>query len=925
LTKTTIYFLIAAVVFSIGTPNPLHSYDGGSVWGYVFDEKNLPLPGVEVVIPGNENTLVFPTTSDESGYFRIVGIPSGKHRIIFQSEGYLPCTEDKVWVKPSQSIYVEAVLYAEDLGKVSTARPVLLDYTQCVYQTYIGEAQIDRLPSAHNVWALVENQDLSATVSRIDVGGLWGTIPALFSARGGTTWTQSSYYLNGMDVTDPYSKGMPLFIPDFYALRATQLHNASPPPSALSPAGHFNINTKQAASRWHGSVSLYWIDKILQSNNITPALESEGIFESHKFNQSLDGNIFLSGPLAKNRVSFVTSITSYRVSRDIADFEEDDMSSLLSGLLGLTFRLDKSASLDVLWTGQIVSHPTYGADRKIPEMATSDRQDSANVFQAIWQKNLRNRHFFTAGLGFAQRHIQSDFQSASGPQHGIEIFRKIPSGTAASALSSTRNLWTLQLKGNSFLSDSQRIQHRFQYGIELQYATASTTEEIKNDIHLHFFGRTPLEIVKYPVPIDHREAGLHFSLYCQDSIMLADFFSFYLGLHLSGSRGWIPGNSAGPDKTTISWLNLSPRLGLMVPLTKSKKSALRISAGRYFFTMPLEYLAYGNLGALGGLVYRWNDRNQDNLYQEREAGVLLRRIGPRFAEIDKDLKRPYTNELAISFETVFGSSWHFSFGLFTRETRNLIGTLNTGVPASSYNPVKIYDSGDDRVSGNHDDLVFTVYDQNRKTFGQDFFLLTNEDQKDRITNYYGADLFLVKNFGEKFSFFLSLTATNVNGSTNPGNTHHENDDSVLGSLYDTPNTLINARGRVVFDRAYTGRIGVNYLAPFGIRLGCVVKYYDGQPFARKIIVSDLTQGPFYINANPRGLSRYEYNRTVDIRIEKIFPLQAGNLRVILDGFNVINRNLATEENEWTSPEYPLRYATEIQSPRVFRLGISYEF
>jgi hypothetical protein len=363
----------------------------------------------------------------------------------------------------------------------------------------------------------------------------------------------------------------------------------------------------------------------------------------------------------------------------------------------------------------------------------------------------------------------------------------------------------------------------------------------------------------------------------------------------------------------------------MVPLTRSKKTAIRLSAGRYFFTLPLEYLTYGNPGSMGGMAYEWNDRNQDDLYQEGESGALLRRIGPLYAKIDADLKRPYTNELAISFETVFASSWQFCFGLFTRETKNLIGTVNIGVPSSAYDPVIIYDDGDDRIPGNHDDLVFTVYDQKSETRGQDFFLLTNEDRKNRVTNYYGADLFLAKNFGDRFTFFLSLTATNVNGSTNPGNTHRENDDGVLGSLYDNPNTLINARGRVVFDRAYTGRIGMNYLAPFGIRLGCVIKYYDGQPFARKIIVPDLTQGPFYINANPRGLSRYEYNRTVDVRIEKSFPLQKGVLRVILDGFNIINRNLATEENEWTGPEYPLRYATEIQSPRVFRLGLAYEF
>lgn len=913
------------LVFFFTANTKAFSGDRGSIWGYVFNENNLPVQGVSIHIPVPDSNLALSSSSDESGYFRIAGIPSGRQSLNFEADGYQPCIEDNVWVESSQSIYVEAFLYPNDHEKPSTSRSVLLDYTQCVYQTYIGEGQINELPSAHNIWSLVENQDLSATASRIDVGGLWGTIPAYFSARGGTTWTQSSYSMNGMDITDPYSKGMPLLYPDFYALRATQLLNASPPPGVIAPAGRFNMSTRQPDSRMRGSVSLFVIDKILQSNNITPQLEKEGILESHKFNHSLDGNFFLSGPLIPDRLSFVSSVTGYSVSRDIGDYDGDDKSSVLSGLLGFAYKFDRSSSLDILWTGQIVTHPTYGASRKIPEETTQDRRDSYNLFQVIWRKNMENRHFFTAGLSISQGHIRSEFQPDSGPQHGMEIFRKLPSGTAASAATSIRNLWTLQLKGNSFLSSSRKTQHRMQFGIQVQYATASATEKIKNGLHLHFFDDMPLEIVKFENPIDHRESGLHFNLYGQHSITLADFLTFIYGLHLSASRGWIPGNPGSGRKSLINWLNVSPRLGFMVPLNRSKRSAIRVSAGRYFFTMPLEYLSYGNPGALGGWVYRWNDRNKDNLYQEGESGGLLRRIGPRFSEIDEGLKRPYTNELAVSFETVFGTSWHFSFGLFTRETRNLVGTPNTGVPFSAYEPVEIYDSGDDRVPGNHDDLIFTVYDQKRETLGQDFYLLTNEDPENWITNYYGADLFLVKNFGERFTFFLSLTATNVHGRTNPGNTHRENDDSVLGSLYDNPNTLINARGRVAFDRAYTGRIGVNYLAPFGIRLGCLIKYYDGQPFARKIIVPDLTQGPFYINANPRGLSRYEYNRTVDVRIEKIFPLQNGKLRVILDGFNIINRNLATEENEWTGPEYPLRYATEIQSPRVFRIGLAYEF
>ncbi|MFQ5722411.1 MAG: hypothetical protein ACE5GI_07950, partial [Candidatus Aminicenantales bacterium] len=91
------------------------------------------------------------------------------------------------------------------------------------------------------------------------------------------------------------------------------------------------------------------------------------------------------------------------------------------------------------------------------------------------------------------------------------------------------------------------------------------------------------------------------------------------------------------------------------------------------------------------------------------------------------------------------------------------------------------------------------------------------------------------------------------------------------------------------------------------------------------IVRGLNQGPFYIQAHPRGIARYEYNRTVDVRVEKSFYTHKGKISFILDVFNLLNRGLATQENEWTGPQFPLRFATEIQSPRVFRLGLVYEF
>jgi len=920
----SLIFSLFLLLLYMALPRPfLLADDDASVSGRVLDAEGLPLAGTTVRIIDSLG-MIRSFLSDAEGRFRLTGLPPGTGTLSLEKEGYHPLVQENLSLDPGQSLTVFARLVPSDLPEPSSCRLLRLDYFHCTYQTVLDPQRLFEYPSAHNVWSLVENQDLSATTNRIDVGGLWGTIPALFSARGGTSWTQTTYLLNGMDVTDPYQTGLPLFYPDFFALSATRLVNASPPPRALTPGGQFHLLTERGTVEPHGAASLFFIHDLLQSRNISPALRKEGLSESHAFNHSLEGNFRIGGPLVPEKLRYFTSFTASRISRNIADFAEDDRSSVISGLVGLTWKSERN-TLDLLWTGQNVTHPSFGADRNVPFAATSNRKDLYQVVQALWRTRRSQAHRLNAGVTLAVGKINSDFQEASRLPFGEDVFRHTPRHSAPRAWESTRTLLTFLLEGEVLSPSGRRLVHRLQYGFQLQSAGASTSEKIRESLHLRFSGDLPLEVVKFNTPAQHREAALHAGLYLQDTIRFRSFFSLYLGLHLAWSKGWVPGLAPAERPVGIDWFNLSPRLGCIIPLSGDKRTAIKISAGRYYFTLPLHYLTYGNPGASGGLVHRWEDGNGDGLFQPEEQGILLRREGPFYAAVDPELRRPYTDELAASLEKTFGTSWHLSFGLFARETRRLVETVNTGVPFSAYTPGDFFDIGDDRIAGTHDDLAFIVYDQDPESLGRDFYLLTNQGPENRISKYYGADFTLVKKAGETFTFFLSLTATSATATTNPGNTHRENDEGVIGSLYDNPNTLINARGRVAFDRAYTGRVGFLYRGPWGIRAGCIIKYYDGQPFARKIIVTGKTQGPFIIQAHPRGVARYEYNRTVDLRLEKSIPLRRGEIRIILDGFNVLNRGLATEENEWTGPEFPLRYATEIQSPRVFRLGLVYAF
>jgi hypothetical protein len=336
-------------------------------------------------------------------------------------------------------------------------------------------------------------------------------------------------------------------------------------------------------------------------------------------------------------------------------------------------------------------------------------------------------------------------------------------------------------------------------------------------------------------------------------------------------------------------------------------------------------LTWGNPGAPGSRAYSWTDANGDTRLTPNELGGLLRREGPRFGAIDPDLRSPSTDELTLSFNHDLGRGWMISLAGFLRETRDLVETINTGVPSSSYIPRTIFDLGDDRIPDSIDDLRFTIYDQRPETLGADFLLLSNPNRTSRASTYKGLDFVLFKRPTDRFLFYLAMTATQAYQLNGPGNTAGENDDGIIGPLYDNPNAEINAKGRPRFDRAYTIRLGFSLDLPLGTRFGAVAKYYDGQPFTRKIIVEGSPQGPFYIQAHPRGVARYEFNMTVDVRLEKRFRLPFGTLHLLADVFNLFNQHLATEENEWTRPEFPLRAASEIQSPRVWRLGLNLEF
>ncbi len=929
-----LFFLLFFGHFLSGRPF-LFAENSGILLGHVRDQYKKPLENVRVTLRSQEALYQESAYSDKNGFFELNGIPPGVLAVLFEREGYLSYKAPRVVIEPGRILYVRISLRGAEKSDSPSLQPLWADLTNDSAQTIINENQIEAFPSGNNVWSLIQNQDFSATTNRFDIGGIWASEPALFSSRGSVSWTQTSYLINGMDVTDPYLAGAPLYYPDLYSLDYTRHSNGQHPIPYIAPGGYFDLIPKQGTSQFHGALTAFLTTRAMTTSNITPALETEGLYETNRLNSFQNYNAQVSGPILSSRLLFFASFTGLGLSRDIAQFSPDDNASVYSGLVNLTYLMSRS-SLQMFWTGQVVRQFSYGADRLVPYSATLDRKNFFHVLQVTWRTKIRPDHTLEVGAGFRRGNFHSDFQEGATEPHGLEIFTEIPSGAAAAAGQDGRTALVLEGLGQALLGNLSRFHHRLDYGFSLKYSSSSSELAVLDNYHLHFLGERPLEIVRYNTPLQHGEKALNVNFFVQETLTFSNLASLSLGLNFISTRGWTSSGHSGPTQDPpspifqsrggcVTWQNLSPRLVFAFPFTSRKNTWLRVSASRYYFELPLWYLAYGNPYALAGLVYHWTDANHDLRFQEGEAGRLLRREGPHYARIDPNIKRPYTDELSAVLSRVFPKNFYLSLAGFYRKTENLVETINVGVPLSSYDPVEIFDLGDDYIPGTGDELYLTVYNQWKDTLGQDFFLLTNPEAGARVSYYRGLDLTLAKKFSPSLVLFFSATATEATGTTSPGNTEWENDDGVVGTLYDNPNASIFARGRLRFDRAYTARLGAGVAVPLGFRLSTLITYYDGQPFARKIIVTGMNQGPFYVQASARGKTRYEFNMTVDVRLEKVFDLGKARGKIFLDGYNIFNSASAAKESEWTGPEFPLRNATEIESPRVFRLGFSYEF
>jgi hypothetical protein len=410
-----------------------------------------------------------------------------------------------------------------------------------------------------------------------------------------------------------------------------------------------------------------------------------------------------------------------------------------------------------------------------------------------------------------------------------------------------------------------------------------------------------------------------FSAYAADELRLGAL-SLEVGLRVETWDGSADGAPQG-----IAWRRLFPRAQGRWSLLDGGRLAFVLGYARYGHPLRLRDLAASDPSGPQGKVYLWADANGNGRVDPGEVGPLIALVGPGSADgatvtLAPNLLQPTTDELLAAVDARFGKT-RLVFAGIRRRARDLLETVNVGVPLADYTLVLVPDPGSDFVGGTTEQLL-PVYERSPASFGKDRYLLTNPAGHDTL--YEGLELNLDTTALSRVGLHVGATASRAEGSSgNRGFRVLENDPGVIGELFDDPNADTFSRGRLFFDRAYTVKISALYRAPWDLLLGLVARYQDGQPFSRVVIVPGLPQGPEAVMAFPRGLSRFHDVLTVDLRLEKCVRLGRRRLSAILAAFNALGTAAEIEEDVVTRPTF--RRVTALNPPRVVALGLALDF
>ena len=933
----------------------------GNIYGMVVEPSGVGIPGVQVTLT-SATAGKLTTLTSETGQYRFLALPpAADYELRYVVEGLKTQVRKGVRVTIGENVTINVMM---ELGMITesvevTAAAPLIDMRKTTAATNVTQEALQSLPTARDPWVILQKTP-GLTLDRENVGGNESGQQSSWDSRGENR-ANSQWNLDGVEVTDPTSPGSSGTYFDYDMFEEMQIQTAANDVTAIAGGVSINFVTKRGKDKTFGGGRFYWTDKSLQGKNLPAGLEKEGL-SGNTIDQILDYGLNIGGPLAKGKAWYWGSFGVQDINNvDMLDNPDKTVLTTFNGKLNFNLsshRLElygmwgektrdnrKNNPLDRLTAARNQTGPSWLIKLQ------DDFSIGKNVFTSLKLSYYKSTYDLAPNGG--REIVYQDYDAGWRYNSGSwsNFLQDYVEGTL------TLNYFTEKLPLGS---------HDIMVGVNTRIMQANQQGGMGNGMRAYVYDAlTPDAEARKSrgVRVDRRWVDNfdynRFSAFFQDAISKGRL-TVNLGLRFDMQSAAINANTVPGtnipllnsvyDPKTKTYINanlpdasrdavdipcdlkfLSPRLGFVWDVTGKGKTVVKGNFAIYGGVMnfdstqglqvPFEILTRNR--------FDWSDLNKDQIVNAGELSLRDKTnnyawvTGDAANLVDPNLTQDRDMEFLVGVE------------------HEILPDLSVGI---NYIHRKIWNQSWNRpyvVDGDGNERLVEPSDWTEYTFTQDgttysywdtydsYVYYTGayraENVKDYHVTYDGVDLVVKKAMADKWMLMASVSLQSAKrhyasqlGYTNYDPTDHEPVDL----LDNTPSGSRNARWMV--------KLNGLYQLPWGINLGASYQIRDGYIFDPRLELEDA-DSRWWDSSQPlvriykNGSQRYATFSMLDLRLEKMFTISnIGRLFVSLDGFNIFNSDYVLDkETSINSSRYNQPY--EVLNPRVFRLGIRFDF
>ncbi len=971
--KTTGFVLCLAAVLFCALPVAAQDFRG-RINGTVTDDTGAVLPGVTVT--ATSPALIQPQVqvTGADGSYRFLALPPGVYAVDFELTGFQGVKRDAIRVVINTTLSIDQQLKVATLQETITVtgESPVVDTTTTTMGTNFTKELLTEIPNARDVWAAMA-QAPGMQMTSYDVGGSRTGNQTGYRSYGMDDQNQTR--LEGIDTTEGTSANAGYF--DFGSFEEFQVGGAGADASAFAGGAVLSISVKSGSDRLSGNWYSDYQNEEMIANNVPSFLQTanqrddDGFFtrtplqRGNQIKKQYDLNGNIGGPLWKGRA---WAFYSYRLNNQYkyttglpSNIEQSKLTNPFT--FKTTFQLTRNNQLIGFINRRQKLQDKRGISLTTPLSAAYYQSSENTPMKAEWTSVLGSRAFLDVIAGnwwnfFPLRPVR-DFDLYGGPWGPGRVNlanSQIFDGGANNGYQDQKRWKPQAYVSLSYFKDGWAGGHDFKVGYDIKRDRRSLFRDQPFDIFYRDNGAALSQVDIYNTSVTGTNDVVNQAVWLNDTWKLTNRLTVNLGLRYEAYLDRWPDQEFAPNgipalanfndaryqdfiaprtveaRTVANTKDFSPRVGFAYDLTGDNRTVVKAYFGQSRWNSADELADKENPVGIGQLRYAFLDctptrttgcdLNGNRLLDSpAELGAFNTTVGGAgFVRIDRSINRPVSNEFStnVERELVTGLSARVSY--VYKNMRDIWGEDDTVRNGSFTIPFTVNDPGPDNVVGTGDDQTFQTFDR-PAGIGQDR-VYTNPEGFD--ADFNTIEVALNRRMLGKWMLLTSAGMTwskmqHVSTATTPVPTGYTRAysfrpvDRLFGDEFGRETST-------VWNYKVIGR----YEMPWGIGTSGSWRVQSGQQYGRTITVAMPGDGARTFRVEPITANRYPNISIFDLRLDKSvrLPSPVGKLTFQVDGFNLANSGAVTAFRQ-TTVNY--REVTELLAPRIFRVGVRWDF